>query len=405
MWRSTCLVFQGKVRTTDLLRAIDLFESLSSEDLEQLSYCAHDRVVSAGDPVCGDAMFVVVDGSIEVIEDGAPGRREAGEYWGELGLISGQPAECTGRAVVDSRVLELRKEEFEGFVAGRPAAMRSVLSAVSRRAVHANQQLLADEPRDPGGASGGRIIAIFSPRGGSGKTTVAMRLALELAERTPKRVALFDLDLVFDDAAFQLDVTPDRGVGSLTEAQIQHLEPRALTEMLAEHRGGLRVLVGAVRPEEGERVTPSHVRAVLGALKRQFLSIVVDCASTFSEPTLAALELADRVFFVCTPELATLRDLQECQRLFAQALHVEPGKISFLLNHPLPTVGLTRRQFEDAFEQKLMLEIEHAGEGASKPSFSRTVTQLADELAPAPRDRTRGPKIKLAWLRGGKHGH
>ena len=391
------------IRTTDLLRSVDLFESLSSEDLEQLSYCAHERRVSAGDAVCGEAMFVVVDGSIEVMEDGAAGRREAGQYWGELGLISGQAAKCTGRAVVDSRVLELNKEEFDSFVVGRPAAMRGVLSAVSRRAVQANQQLLADESRDPSGASGGRIIAVFSPRGGSGKTTVAMRLGLELAERTPKRVALFDLDLLFDDAAFQLDAMPEKGVGSLTEAQIQHLDARAMTEMLAEHRGGLRVLVGATRPEEGELVTPAHVRAVLGALKRQFLVTVVDCASTFSEPTLAALELADRVFVVCTPELATLRDVQECQRLFAQALHVERGKVSFLLNHPQPTTGLTRRQFEDAFEQKMLLEIEHAGESASKSSFSRTITQLADELVPAPRERTRVPKI--VWLRGAKHGH
>jgi pilus assembly protein CpaE len=141
-------------------------------------------------------------------------------------------------------------------------------------------------------------------------------------------------------------------------------------------------MVGATSPEEGERVTGAHVRAALAALRRQFLVTIVDCGNTFSEPTLAALEAGDRLLVLCTPELATLRDVRDCQRIFGQALHIDKAKLSYILNHPLPSTGLTRVQFESALEHPMSHEIPHAGELASKPVFAKAVGQLVAELRP-----------------------
>jgi pilus assembly protein CpaE len=154
--------------------------------------------------------------------------------------------------------------------------------------------------------------------------------------------------------------------------------------LLAEHGTGLRVLVGASTPEEGERVTASEVRAAILALKQQFLATVIDCGATFSEPTLAALELSDKVLVICTPELVSLRDVRDCQRIFGQALHLDKTRLAYLLNHPSPADGITRRQFEDALEQRMLLEIPHAGEGATRSTFAKAIDQLARELTPAP---------------------
>jgi pilus assembly protein CpaE len=264
--------------------------------------------------------------------------------------------------------------------------MRAMLAAVSRRAVQTNQRLLADQPGAARGplspASTGRIYPVFSPRGGSGKTTLAVRLATRLAELSPQRVALLDLDLFSDDAALQLNLTPAASLASIREAELAGLDPRSLGNYLVEHESRLRVLVGATSPEEGERVTGAHVRAALAALRRQFLVTIVDCGSTFSEPTLAALEAGDRVLVVCTPELATLRDVRDCQRIFGQALHIDKTKLAYIFNHPLPAAGLTRVQFEAALEQPMSHEIPHAGELASKPVFAKAVGQLVAELRP-----------------------
>jgi pilus assembly protein CpaE len=294
-------------------------------------------------------------------------------------VISGEPLRGSATAIVESRVLVVARDEFEAFVAARPQVMRGILAAISRRAVQTNQRLLSEQPAERTSTSG-RVYAIFSPRGGAGKTLVATRLAIRLAEIMPERVALMDLDLLFDDAALELDVSVSASLGSLGS----ELVSRSVSGLEVEHGSGLRVLVAATTPEEGERVTATHVREALLALKRQFLVTVLDCGGTFSEPTLAALDMSDRVLVICTPELVTLRDVRECQRLFGQALHLEKSRMVYLFNHPLPSAGITRRQFEDALEQRMLLEIPHGGEGATKSAFTKVIDQLARELVATP---------------------
>jgi pilus assembly protein CpaE len=225
---------------------------------------------------------------------------------------------------------------------------------------------------------------------------VAINLALRLAELMPGRVALFDLDLVFDDAALLLDVSPGRSLGSIPERDLQHLDARMLNACLAEHTSGLRVLVGATHPEDGERVSGAHARAALTALKRQFPVTIVDCGSNFGEPVLVACELANRVIMLCTPELSTLRDVRDCERVFGQALHLDRKRLSYVFNHPLPVSGLTRVQFETALERPVVFDIPHAGEASARAAaaaggvvrptgrspFAHTLERLVRDLQP-----------------------
>ncbi len=404
---------RSNVRITDLLRSVDLFQDLSSDELDELSYRMRERSVRPGEVVGhadqpNDHLLVVIDGVIEEITDAGSSTRPpkvrrigSGECVGETALISGAVSSATATAMVETRALELHKDDFDALVAARPSVMRSILAAISRRAVKTNQRLLTEDPKASDSSSTGTVCAVFSPRGGSGKTLLATRLALRLAERMPRRVALLDLDLLFDDAAFQLGVEPILTLAGLAKRDSPHLDPRVMSDLVTEHPSGLRVVVGASTPEEGELVGAAHVREALAALRRQFLVTLVDCGSSFSEPTLGALEAAERVLVVCTPELTTLRDLRECQRIFGQALHLDPGRIVHVLNHPHPVVGLTRRQFEDTLEQSVLLEISHAGEAAARSSFTREVDRLASELWPLQEARVERPR--LAFLARGSH--
>jgi Flp pilus assembly CpaE family ATPase len=381
------------VRVTDLLRTIDLFAELTPDDLESLAHGMRDRYLQSGEILyrAGEpypSAVIIVGGCIEQATSGVDGRPAStrqlgnGESFGETSLLSTAPQSATATAVGETRVLELHRDDFDAFVATRPQAMRAILAAISRRAVQANKRLLTDQAADSSVASSNHVYSVFSPRGGSGKTLLATRLAIRLAELMPHRVALLDLDLVFDDAGLQLEASPSAWLASLAEPDLLRLDAQSLTNLLSEHRSTLRVLIGATRPEEGERVTPTHVRAVLAALRRQFLVSVVDCGGTFSETTLSALEQSDRILMVCTPELVTLRDVRDCRRLFGQALNVNKNRVAYVMNHPVPSFGLSRSQFEDALEQRMLLELPHAGEAATKSGFSKAIDQLASEFRP-----------------------
>jgi pilus assembly protein CpaE len=123
----------------------------------------------------------------------------------------------------------------------------------------------------------------------------------------------------------------------------------------------------------------------------------VDCGSSFDEPTIAALEMADRVIVVCTPELNTLRDVRECQRVFGEIIRLDMKRIFFVFNQNQPFAVLARDQFEAALEQPMAFELPHAGEAAYKAAskgepmvlsnagsaYSKAIEKLVRTLVPA----------------------
>src|SRR5205814_6537531 len=217
-----------------------------------------------------------------------------------------------------------------------------------------------------------------------------------------ERSALLDLSLTFGHAASLLDLEPETSLASVPSESLSDCDRRTLGRYLVEHSSGLQVLVAGTRPEEGEVVTAAHVRAALGTMKRQFSATFVDCGSSFDDPTIAALELADRVIVVCTPELNTLRDVRECQRVFGEIIRIDSKRIAFVFNHNQPFAVLGREQFEATLEKPMTFELPHAGEAAYKAAnrgeplvlsspgspYSKAIEKLARLLVPAERKVT-----------------
>jgi pilus assembly protein CpaE len=291
----------------------------------------------------------------------------------------------------------LDKQAFEQLLSTHAQIMREMLKIVSQRTLHTNQQLLADEPGSSVSVGAGRVYAIFSPRGGSGKTTLAVNLAAQQAREQPDRTALLDLSLTFGHVASLLGLHPETSLAAVPAESLADFDRRTLGQYLAEHSSGLQVLVAGTRPEEGELVTAAHVRAALGTMKRQFSATFVDCGSSFDEPTIAALEMADRIIVVCTPELNTLRDVRECQRVFGEIIRLDGKRIAFVFNHNQPFAVLGREQFEATLEKPMTFELPHAGEAAYKAAsrgeplvlnspgspYSKAVEKLVKLLVPA----------------------
>jgi Flp pilus assembly CpaE family ATPase len=97
---------------------------------------------------------------------------------------------------------------------------------------------------------------------------------------------------------------------------------------------------------------------------------------------------------VCAPELNTLRDVRECQRVFGEIIRLDTTKLTYVLNHYQPFTVLRREQFETALEQPMAFELPHAGDAAAKAAakgepllaghsgFARAIERLAISLAP-----------------------
>ena len=408
------------MRVTDLLRTMDIFEALPSTELETIAQLLRERRLAEAEVLCrqgdpGDALFIVTGGRIRLSTTDPSGNEKVltyftdGQFFGEMSLLTGAPRSATAVAETDSQLLVLDKYAFDDLLASRAHVMREMLKVVSQRTLQTNQQLLADEPGNAVSVGAGQVFAVFSPRGGSGKTMLAVNLAAQCAVDHPERTALLDLSLTFGHAAAQLGLAPETSLAAVPAETLNDFDRRTLGQYLVEHPTGLQVIVAGTRPEEGEVVTAAHVRSVLATMKRQFSATFVDCGGSFDEPTIAVLEVADKVLVVCTPELNTLRDVRECQRVFGEIIRMDMKRVSFVFNHNQPFAVLGRDQFEAALEQPMTYELPHAGEAAYKAAskgeplvlsnggsaYSKAVEKLVRSMVPLEPKAARKRRLTL----------
>lgn len=199
----------------------------------------------------------------------------------------------------------------KGFEAGgddyvvKPFNMQELLARIE------NLLRRAREAAPPEKARQGRVIAVTSARGGVGKTTLAVNLALCLTRMWSDEVLLIDHSLEFGRAGVFLDLPEPRTMTALLQEEGEDLERDYIEETyLTAHPSGLRFLAGPPSPAEVDAIGPQEVAHLLQLLRPAFGYIVLDMASSIREPYRSALRLADLVVVVINPEIATLVSTQ-----------------------------------------------------------------------------------------------
>src|ERR687885_759498 len=171
-----------------------------------------------------------------------------------------------------------------------PQLTENVVFAI-RKASHAGRKLAAQG----GHARHGKIVTVFSPKGGTGKTSISTNLAASLAKHAGKRTLLLDLDLQFGDAAIMLGLEPEKTIYDLVVAPGE-LDSEKLAGYTTRHTSGLEVLPAPLRPEDAELVTEAKLGRLLEVAREAYDVIVVDTSPFFHGPMLATL---DRTVPVC----------------------------------------------------------------------------------------------------------
>src|SRR4030043_904565 len=150
----------------------------------------------------------------------------------------------------------------------------------------------------------GRIITVFSPKGGVGVTTLSINLATSIYESTMKPTILMDLDLNAGDVTTFLNMKPTYTISDVT-TNISRLDRSFLQGVIAKHESGISVLAEPQRIEEGVSISGSEIKKVLGLLKTMFAYIIIDAESIYDRTT-AAIEMSDLILLVFYMSLPSL---------------------------------------------------------------------------------------------------
>jgi pilus assembly protein CpaE len=283
-----------------------------------------------------------------------------------------------------------------------PALTENVVFAI-RKATHAPRRAAAAGKRD------GRIITVFSPKGGTGKTVIATNIAAALAKDDGRRTLLLDLDLQFGDAAIMLGIEPEKTIFDFVNAPGE-LDPDKLAGYTTKHKSGLDILPAPLRPEDAELVTEAKLGRLIEVARACYDAIIVDTSPFFHGPMLATLDRTDELLLVCSLDVPTLKNVRLALGTL-EMLSFPPARVRIVLNRANSKVGMKQREVEAALEQKVHYEIPsdrvvpitvNKGQPAvlAEPGsdFSRAINAMAKGVFPAEEPK-RGLRLRPSFAR------
>jgi pilus assembly protein CpaE len=201
-----------------------------------------------------------------------------------------------------------------------------------------------------------RMVAVHSPKGGVGTTTIATNVAMVAARDKPDRVVLVDLHLQFGQVATHLNLDVKLSIADAVRDDSAMREPELLRTYTTRHESGLHVLAAPTSPELAELVTADHIGRILTTLLDAYDSVIVDTGSWLDERTMTVFERAETVIFAVCPEISALKALHSLLDYLNEAGSVS-AKATFVLNNQFAREILRLRDVESALGTPVATEL------------------------------------------------
>ena len=302
-----------------------------------------DRVVRAADP--DEAMAAVAAEGRDVLATIiGPSLTDRGALALAGALQQGTP---------DISVLLIRRQESGELIrqalnvgvkgvlssAGDETAVRTAAARAVEIARTLRGRLGGGAPTDNGeGRAPGKVVTVFSSKGGCGKTFLSTNLAVSLA-RNGAEVALVDLDLHFGDVAIMLHLFPSHTIYDAAQTQNPSLDALSLKSFLTRHDSGIWALVAPTEPTVADTINPGTIGNILKLLRSAFDYVVIDTPPAFSEPVLAAFDESDWLIMLATLDVPSIKNLRLTLQTM-ELLHFPKGRIRVVVNRADSKVGL-----------------------------------------------------------------
>lgn len=231
------------------------------------------------------------------------------------------------------------------------------------------------QPTVAGGFANGRVIMVYSPKGGTGVTTLATNLAITL-HNEETRAALVDGNLQFGDVAVFLN---EQGKNTILDLapRADELDPDVIDGVLLKHSAsGIRVLAAPAKPEHADHVSAEQFSKLLKYLRQIYAYVVVDTSHTLNDVTLAALDVSDVVVLVCTQDIPAIKNVRLFLDLLA-TIGVERNRLCLVMNKYDKRISITPEKVSENLKQPVVGVIP-LEEAVVIPSVNRGIPFMVD---------------------------
>jgi pilus assembly protein CpaE len=225
-------------------------------------------------------------------------------------------------------------------------------------------------------------FSVFSPKGGTGCSTIAINLAVALREELKQEVLLMDGKLFFGDLDIMLNL---KTLNSITELipHIGALDEGLLHDVISEHPTGIKVLPAPLNPIAAQGIHPEELHRIVTAAQNTYQNIVIDSGNYLNENTVTLMDASHKILLVINPEIASLRDASRFIEICYTTLTIPKEKILLIVNQYDQRDGISINDIERTLQMKVF---------AALPWDPRVPLQSINRGVPI---FTQGPKIPL----------
>jgi pilus assembly protein CpaE len=201
----------------------------------------------------------------------------------------------------------------------------------------------------------GKIVVVYSPKGGTGCTTVAVNLAIAL-NNEDTRAVLVDGNLQFGDVAIFVN---EQGKNTVVDIapRVDDLEPDIVDEILVKHEAsGLRILAAPAKPEHAERVSADQFTKVLQFLQSMYSYIIVDTSTILTDAVLATIDVSDVIVLITSQEIPSIKNARSVLDLL-QTMGVSKDRILLTMNRYDKRISITPERVSDNLKHEISVAI------------------------------------------------
>lgn len=217
----------------------------------------------------------------------------------------------------------------------------------------------------------GKIVTVFSAKGGVGCSTIAVNVAIALQQNAASKVALVDASLQFGDVGVLLNLYASRTIADLV-SHVDELDNELINDIFIAHSSGIKALLAPPRPEVADTVAPPLVTDVLERLRTMFDIIIVDTSSILDDLVLSVLDISDKIIVVTTPEIPAIKNAKLLFEV-TEALEYERERIMFILNKVDKRINIRAEDIEANIKYKIEAQL---------PLDERSVTTAVNQGVP-----------------------
>ena len=204
----------------------------------------------------------------------------------------------------------------------------------------------------PGQPERGKVVTLFSPKGGVGRTTIATNLAVALHQSTGKPVALVDGSLPFGDIGVILNMNPKAKTIADLVGSFESADADVIDTVLVSHSSGIKVLLAPPTPESAELITGANMKHVLDTLRERYAFVVVDTWPSFQEVVLTMMDTADIVLTPMTLEITSMKNVRVFLEI-TEKLGYEKDKVQLIANRNDSSGGIKATDIESSLGRKI----------------------------------------------------